>query len=504
MHSHLAFALTLGVFASVSASPAPSSPASSDLRVLTSSGLVQGIYNDTSESVRAFLGIPYAEPPTGEARWLPPRPKSASSASEPLDASSFGAPCPQVYSFDNESIWSILPYRIWNAPDMSEDCLFVNVWAPSAKTFSKEDKKAVLLFIHGGGFTEGAGSIGFYDGSNLVRDQGDVLVVTFNYRLNVFGYPNAPGLERSEQNVGLLDQRLAVEWVHANIANFGGDPDRILLFGQSAGAASVDGYAYAYPDDPFVSGFVMESGTVSLFDNTDTAHSNWNALARSLDCGSGPDSLDCMRSLPFDKIIQGMNNGSYTFTPVVDNRTVFADYPARAEEGNLSKLPTLAGINAREFSAGFPLSQTSINETAVFDYLYTSFACPAQEAVRTRLDQNIPTWRYIYHGNFTNLSPRPWLGAYHSSEIPILFGTYNQTYLPPRPGRDEIETSRYIQDAWVSFAKDPEAGLSEYGWPEFSFDDDTLVNLAVHNKPGMVLGSSASWDKHCDGAELVS
>ncbi|KAL4733645.1 Alpha/Beta hydrolase protein [Aspergillus similis] len=478
----------------------------SDLIVATSSGIVHGIYNDTDQKVRAFLGIPYAETPTGDLRFAPPQSRSPSQ--HPINASTFGAPCPQVYNYDNESIWSVLPYRIWNAEDMSEECLFVNVWTPAEhqtrrSTAEKEGKgkekgKAVMLFIHGGGFGEGAGSVGFYDGVDLASS-GDVVVVTFNYRLNVFEYPNAPGLHPTEQNPGLLDQRLAVQWVHQNIANFGGDPDRILLFGQSAGGASVDAYAYAYPEDSLVSAFVLQSGTVSLFNNADTAHANWNHLSTAVGCGAGERSLACMRRVPFSRILDALSNGSYTFTPVVDNRTVFSDYTARAKDGGLARLPTLAGINAREFSAGFPLSQSSINETTVTEDLFESFSCPAYQAVKTRLQQHIPTWRYVYHGNFTNLSPRPWLGAYHSAELPILFGTYNMTTIHQPPSLGEVDVSEYVQGAWVAFAQNHHTGLEKYGWPVFDFNQSTLVNLAVDNRPGAVLGSAEDWDKHCKG-----
>ncbi|KAK9854239.1 hypothetical protein MYU51_004095 [Penicillium brevicompactum] len=214
-----------------------------ELQVVTSSGVINGIYNNTESTVRGFIGIPYAEPPVGSLRWAPPIPKSSEDL---IDASTFSDPCAQVYIYSNQSIWSVLPYKIWNSANMSEDCLYLNVWAPSKRRDEKRrNKAAVMMFIHGGSYFSGSGSVGYYDGTYLVQDNEDIIVVTFNYRLTVFGFPNSPGLDPKKQNLGLMDQRLAIEWVHKNIAQFGGDPNQILLFGQSAGASSADLYSYA-------------------------------------------------------------------------------------------------------------------------------------------------------------------------------------------------------------------------------------------------------------------
>ncbi|KAJ5211372.1 hypothetical protein N7472_001511 [Penicillium cf. griseofulvum] len=223
-----------------------------ELRVTTSSGLVNGIYNNSARTVRGFIGIPYAEPPIQELRWAPPRPKSPRSH---IDASSFRSPCPQVHTYSNESIWSVLPYKIWNPGDMS---VYMNIWAPSVKHPDHKELHAVMMFIHGRCYDPGGSSVAYYDGTDLVQNH-DVIVVTFNHRLNVFGFPNSPDIDPSKQNLGLLDQRLAIVWVHQNIARFGGDQNRILLLGQSAGAASADIYSYAYPDDPLVSAVALES-----------------------------------------------------------------------------------------------------------------------------------------------------------------------------------------------------------------------------------------------------
>ncbi|KAL4931788.1 Alpha/Beta hydrolase protein [Aspergillus undulatus] len=462
--------LPLAALAFITASTATTTP-SPDLQIQTTSGLVNGIYNDTAQTVRTFLGIPYAEAPVGLLRFAPPVAKAPLPATDPIDGSTFSGPCPQVYSYDNESIWSTLPYKIWNPAQMTENCLAVNIWAPARKDSVQGDEKSpVLLFIHGGGFGEGAGSVGFYDGSNLVRDQGDVVVVTFNYRLNIFGFPNAPGLDVAEQNVGLLDQRLAVEWVHRNIANFGGDPDRILLFGQSAGAASVDAYSYAYPENPLVSALALESGTGTIIQNTDHAHQSWNNLSNATGCGSGEQSLDCMREVPWQDVIDELANGSPSrnFAPVADNKTFFFNPADQAGRGELARLPTMGGITAQEFSASISLSRPSANETDIMEDVYNRFSCPLSDALGLRIQQDIPTWRYVYHGNFPNLSPTTWIGAYHTSEIPMIFGTYNMTTLPSPSTPNEVEASRYIQGAWVAFARDPENGLIEYGWPQFS------------------------------------
>lgn len=149
-----------------------------ELQVVTSSGSVNGIYNDSAHTVRAFLGIPYAEPPVQELRWAPPRPKSPPET--PIDASSFSRPCPQVYTYSNESIYSVLPAMIWNSGDMSEDCLYMNIWAPSFqhRGYSWLHRAAVMMFIHGGSYDTGGSSVGYYDGTNLVQNQDDLIVVT--------------------------------------------------------------------------------------------------------------------------------------------------------------------------------------------------------------------------------------------------------------------------------------------------------------------------------------
>ncbi|KAL3471520.1 carboxylesterase family protein [Aspergillus californicus] len=453
----------------------------SELTVSTTSGTVQGFYNDSStQTVRAFLGIPYAEPPVGSRRWAPPVPKKSSKSR--LNGHEFGPSCPQLYSPSDNNIYNVLPYSPPDPDYISEDCLSLNIWVPSrqhARLSGRSKKAAVLMFIHGGAFVGGSSSIPFYDGAPFVRDNGNVIIVTFNYRLGILGYPNAPGLPDGQQNVGLLDQRLAVEWVRDNISRFGGDPKRITLFGQSAGAISADMYVYAYPKDPLVHGIVLQSGTATLLSSSDFTHSNWQNVSATLGCTQQDSArnLKCMRGFAFRDVLQAAS--LHLFVPLQDNITVFSNYSHRAQLGGFAKVPVLVGSNAQESSVG-PLDGPATDKDTVQALTTILFTCPAGIAAEARRDANIPSWRYVYHGNWTNLSPVPWLGAYHSSELPLVFGTYN---LSQPTSRDQVLASKYIQGAWAAFAHEPHAGLSAYGWPLYNPEDSTLANLAFGNRP---------------------
>ena len=212
---------------------------------------------------------------------------------------------------------------IYDTP--SEDCLFINVWS---KPQSGSLKKPVLVWVYGGGFTSGGTNTSSYSGQYFA-DSEDVVFVSFNYRLSIFGFPGAPGLT---QNAGLLDQRLAVEWVRDNVAAFGGDPERITIFGQSAGGASVDYYNYAWVDDPIIAGSIMQSGTAVSFGNRlpESASKAWFTTAGKAGCGNSSAEaervLSCMRQQSMEKLLHAEAPGSGlasilgNFGPTIDVR----------------------------------------------------------------------------------------------------------------------------------------------------------------------------------------
>ncbi|GKT65203.1 chlorogenic acid esterase precursor [Colletotrichum tofieldiae] len=165
------------------------------------------------------------------------------------------------------------------------------------------------------------------------------IIVSINYRLGVFGFPNAAELDPNKQNLGLLDQRLAVEWVRDNIAQFGGDPNRIVLWGQSAGAASVAWYQYAYPDDPIANGMIQNSGTVyTATGSWDATQSNFTALATAFSC-QDKGQLDCLREVSAAQIHQHIcQAGNFTFRATVDEATRFSEYKERTLRSKLANL----------------------------------------------------------------------------------------------------------------------------------------------------------------------
>ncbi|KAL8986486.1 MAG: hypothetical protein Q9177_004160, partial [Variospora cf. flavescens] len=367
---------------------------------------------------------------------------------------------------------------------VGEDCLKLNVWT---KPTVGEKKKAVLFWLYGGGFTKGTTNTFLYDGEFLADTQ-DVVVVSANYRVSLFGFPGLPGLD---QNVGLLDQRLAVEWVRDNIAAFGGDPARITLFGQSAGAASIDYYSYSWLNDPIVNGFIAESGVSESFFRPAASNNiaAWYGITKTLGCGDSsagvPATIACMRQRPMVDILAASATAP-PFGPTADGKTVLADYSAPGNEGRFIKKPMLLGNTDYEAGMikvlfGSQGKTLSLEDWAVINLQI--FTCPVGSAARYRAQNNVPVWRYRYYGEFPNLrlTIDPSSGAWHGSEIATVFGTAPLAGLPNTAAEDSI--SRYIMSAWAAFAKDPTRALQSapFRWPLYDPRAATLIRLAYDN-----------------------
>lgn len=294
--------------------------------------------------------------------------------------------------------------------------------------------------------------------------------------MNIFGYPNSAGInETAALNPGLLDQRLGLEWVRDNAAAFGGDASRISLWGQSAGAESVDFYNFAYPSDPIVAGLIQDSGTALLPQGTqDAVRSNFSFVAHHVGCShlNAGSELACMQNVPFQTIksfLKGYSdNGTrpgLSFSPVVDNTTIFANYTSRALAGNFTKKPAIIGNNANEGRSLVTFNPSGPNLTAARIVTLDVFQCPADLMARNRYAAGAETFRYFYAGNFSNIAPRSWEGAYHSSELPLIFGTSGMAR--GASTAFEISLSEKMQDLYLAFASDPVNGLKSQGWPVY-------------------------------------
>ena len=258
------------------------------------------------------------------------------------------------------------------------------------------------------------------------------MLTAISYRLNIFGFPGNP---TTPANLGLLDQRMAVEWIRDNIAGFGGDPQRITLFGQSAGAASVDFYSYAWTSDPIVKGIIEESGTaVALGHVTNsTATGLWFNVSVSLGCGGAaadPNQvLACMRTQPATAIVSALPlptsilDITSKFNPTADEVIVFSNYTGRESIA----APLLIGNNDDEaglFEVVAALMGQIQPEEFWTQYNLQTKTCPAGLRAAVSAQSGSPTWRYRYFGDFPNLqlTTNPPSGAWHGAEACFVSG----------------------------------------------------------------------------------
>ncbi len=305
----------------------------------TSHGPVCGLelpaYEGAEATVRAFLGIPYAETTAGENRWRPPVPKAA--WTEPFIADEYGAPCPQVAD-------ELQPQR----GETSEDCLTINVWTPAADGAARP----VFVFVYGGAFVSGSTAAELYDGGPLVYDGArlaatqDIVVVTFNYRLGALGF--LAGVGGLEGNYGLRDQQLALRWVQENAAAFGGDPRRVTLAGQSAGAMSVTAHLTAVPssDELFNAVIVMSNPAGLPYKEMSEATRLGQAFGVAAGCPRRGDQLACLRALPVEEVIETQTT-----------RLAVTSILRSGADGLLLWSPTVDG----EFLVGVPIGEAFAN-----------------------------------------------------------------------------------------------------------------------------------------------
>jgi len=462
------------------------SPVSVEEPVHLDSGLVSGIAVSDA-AVHVFRGIPYAAPPVGKLRWRAPQPAAHWDGVRKADQ--FGAICMQpAFRGANPTA---------NQPKMSEDCLFLNVWtaAPSAS-----ERRPVMVWIHPGGYQTGSGSTPGYDGEALAKK--GVVLVTINYRLGVFGFFSHPELTKESENhasgnYGLMDQVAALEWIQKNITGFGGDPRRVMVFGDSAGSASISNLM----GSPRAKGlFQRAAGGSGAWMGLSLTASRTLAEAERAGVKMAEEmhaqSLEDLRTMSADDLLKAGRGGG----PVIDGWFIPEDVGTIFAEGKQNDVPLLAGSNKDEGT--FFLQPTTAekfiersrarfgDQADAFLKLYPAGSNEEANtsqlaAFRDELAFVMRVWvraqnktghskAFLYY--FSHEPPAPvgptsrggfGSGATHGAEAQYVF----QNLLPPRAWTDlDHQVSDMLSSYWVNFATnaDPNGeGLAK--WP--AFDD---------------------------------
>jgi para-nitrobenzyl esterase len=316
----LALALLLATTLGASAAP-----------VTTAEGPLEGV---TKNGVTQFLGIPYAKPPVGPLRWMPPQP--VEKWTQVKDASKFGPICAQVTTLG--------PFA--GPPNSNEDCLYLNVFTPTLKA-----KLPVLVWIHGGGYFDGASND--YDPTKLVT-RGKLVVVTLNYRLNLFGFLAHPTLDAEGHafgNYGIMDMQAVLQWAQRNIAAFGGDPGNVTLGGQSAGAGASAANVFSPGAKGLFHRAIFQSGGYTPFVPKSSAEEKGKKFAAAAGCTKG-DIAKCLRALPAAKIeaLAGTasETGPFVTNPLVDGTVIPEQEIDLIRSGQFNKMPIMMGTTHDE------------------------------------------------------------------------------------------------------------------------------------------------------------
>lgn len=379
----------------------------------------------------------------------------------------------------------------------------------------------VLVWIHGGRHNSGSSNTPFYDGANFVAAE-NAAFVTFNFRMNIFGFPGSP---EATQNLGFLDHYLAVQWVSDNIKKFGGNPQKISLYGQSSGAVSASNWAYAFKDKPIVAGTAAHSGNhLSFPANTmEQGSIHWYKVTAAVGCGVSGNNLACMRSsnITFQAILDAVRlvpavpgnslaRSQPPFQATMDGKTFWstAQYVARARAGDLARLPLLQ-INGDHESGYYRISALSQNNTLPESdwqkFERESFTCAAAAEAWYRSQHGITTYRFRYMPDFPNTrlyDGSPASGAYHGVDIHTILGN-SELVSGIAPEAAQAKLSKTITGRWWWFAADAEDGLTRaFGWPKYGSRAKSLGRIGAGNTNKIEFVDPALYDSQCSGDNL--
>ncbi|XP_056298007.1 cholinesterase-like isoform X2 [Pseudoliparis swirei] len=523
--SRITLLLLLPHFLTVS----PATP--DDLVINTGDGKVQGkLLSVLGGNIRAFLGIPYGKPPVGKLRFSPPEP--AESWEGVRDATQFSNSC---YQLPDTTFPGFYGSEMWNAnTPLSEDCLYLNVWTPRFNKTQPKPLAHVLVWVYGGAFNSGTSSLDLYDGRFLSKSE-DVVIVSMNYRLGALGFLTTPADKNLQGNAGLMDQRLALQWVAKNIAAFGGDSSKVTLFGESAGSASVGFHLISPGSQSLFQRAVMQSGSPNapwaIFSQDETWRRS-TKLATLLGCpqSSPSDMKACLQQADpmeltlkqYDVIVWPSLIG-IPFGPYVDGHFLQDTVEVLLSTGKLPKKDVLFGINKEEgtyfliyaipgfnntgqslitrdeFLKGVHISMKHASDATrdMATFHYTDWTdennsmtnrdslgslvgdqmitCPALEFARRYSQHGGKTFLYSFdHRSSVNPWPE-WMGAMHGYEIEFVFGMPLNASLGYT--KKEVDMTKKFMKHWANFARTGNPGIDGDNWPTFTPEKQEYVTL---------------------------
>ncbi|NOU61767.1 carboxylesterase/lipase family protein [Marinifilum caeruleilacunae] len=457
-------------------------------------GLIRGVLTDRNPDINVFKGIPYAAPPVGKLRWKAPQPAKGWQGIREMNA--FGDICEQVNPWDK------------NSDKMSEDCLYLNIWTPAK---NKDEKLPVMFWIHGGGFTRGSGNLS----NGCALAERGVVLVSINYRLGPLGFFAHPLLsEETEKNIsgnyGLLDMISALQWVQKNIEQFGGDPDNVTIFGESAGGAAVyilcssdlthGLFHKAIAQSPWVTDASISPLTKPAYDR-ESVQATGIRFAEKL-VSDGISSMDTLRSIDVSNLVK--QSKGFRLPAAIDG-FVMKDNPANIfEKGQQQSRPMLVGTNTDEgtmflygadkqsvdqYKAGaqqvfrgyaedimkmYPVDSKSDIKGAVCQTINDIwFAQPTRWMARYMSKKNKNT--YLYH--FAHPSMRwPAGGSAHAAELVFVFRSLD----PQKQTEAYKKLSTAMITYWTQFAKTGNPNSKDLpNWPRYTERSDRNIRLDI-------------------------
>ncbi|KAI8238895.1 hypothetical protein K4K53_004354 [Colletotrichum sp. SAR 10_77] len=484
--NQLSLLLSSTLFLQALAAPANNARAATP-SVTIASGVVVGA--TSAPGANTYLGIPFAKSPP--ERFSPPQ--APAKWTTPLTATAFKPACIQQFSDSGNA--QTLQKAIFGNPTgpltaESEDCLYLNVFTPPTAT--PTSKKAVMFWIFPGNLQFGTASLPIYDGSTLAVAQ-DVVVVTINYRTNIFGFSNSPEVATGSQNAGYLDQRFALQWVQDNIASFGGDPKRVTIFGESAGGESVKQLLANPPSPlPFAAAIMESQQSLLLGSGLDS----YNKVLKQFSCAD----IACLRKVDATAIKAYIESAALVFPPVAGDGTATKDVRPSISGKTWPKIPVMIGTTLNEARAFLAvdgmndgsgamsdaLSMVGITDAATKNSILSKYAlqgfndpyiladriitdavftCTTSTLASYLASNGYTAYRYRYDPSFTSTSIFANAGSYHTSEIPSVFGTYGQYAKWGAASAQQTKLSSWMQGVWGGFAKNPAGGV---GWTKLS------------------------------------